>query len=128
MILNLIGVLALALFTPIQDSPASQERVLERSFSNDALAPCLQGLVHVTGVAMECTINADGRAERCTILNPSPALRRHERKFQCMASRMTFHYSDGSSTDGAVARFNIGGQTLTTRRDYQRAEREAQND
>lgn len=106
-----------------QDVADSDTRVLQSTSDSVAMGRCLNGLAGARNVQMQCTVGAQGRPERCVITNPSPAVMRNERVFQCMASRMQFSYSDGSSAEGEIVQLQLGGQTILSEEKLRQAER-----
>lgn len=58
-------------------------------------------------VRLRCRLNAQGGADHCEVLNPTRAALRHEAVFQCMASHISWRYSDGSSTEGVEIRTTL---------------------
>lgn len=114
-----IGLFAGLLVVAFQEEPQADRPVLQSSYDREDLAGCLDGIAGITGVTMQCTVDAEGRGRDCQIQNPTPAVMRREYVFQCMASRMRFSYDDGSSPEGAAVRFRLGGRTVLKDEDRQ---------
>lgn len=95
-------------------SDASQDAdrsYVMQNIDRRAAERCIGNLVGITGVRMQCTVAEDGSATDCEILNPSPAVLRHQRVFHCMASHMTFTYRDGTPAAGYRVRLNLGARS-----------------
>lgn len=114
-----IGLFAGLLAGAFQEEPQAEAPVLRSSYDTDSLGACLNGVAGITGVIMQCTVDAEGRGRNCEIQNPTPAVMRREYVFQCMAARMRFSYDDGSSPEGVSVRFRVGGRTVLKDEDRQ---------
>lgn len=115
----LLAFLALAAFAPQTPEPSDQRQLLG-THDETAMGRCLDGMVGFSDVQMRCVINAEGQATNCEILNPTPRIMRREYVFQCMASKMHFTFSDGSSTEGQTVTFGLGGRTVLSEEELRR--------
>jgi hypothetical protein len=107
---SLITVLMASPIMPRQDVGTAQPVVISQDRS--AAARCMRNGPHgFRNVRMTCTLDAEGRPSDCELVNPTPALARRERVFQCMASHIRWGRPDGQSPAGAVVRITLGGTT-----------------
>lgn len=113
----------LALLWMVHGLPAqaaeTQPLEIVQTLDHDAMERCLQGIAGFS-LTMQCRVDAEGRGQDCEVLNPTAASRRNDRTFQCMASKMRFHYSDGTAAEGALVEFRLGGQTVLGEGEYAR--------
>ena len=103
---------------PAQEMEARPVEIVQTA-DHDAMERCLQGIAGFN-VVMQCRVDAEARGQGCAVLNPTAASRRNDRIFQCMASKMRFHYADGAPAQGQVVQFRLGGQTLLGEGEYAR--------
>ena len=117
------SLVSLALFWMINGYSAqeAEEQPLEivQTVDHDGMERCLQGIAGFS-LTMQCRVDAEGRAQGCEVQNPTAASRRNDRTFQCMASKMRFHYTDGTPAEGELVEFRLGGQTVLGEGEYAR--------
>ena len=117
----MISLFSLALLWLTHGLPAqdieSQPRGIVQTTNDDAMERCLQGIAGFS-LTMQCRVDAEGRGQDCEVQNPTAASRRNNRTFQCMASNMRFHYSDGTPAEGELVEFRLGGRTVLGEGEY----------
>lgn len=103
---------------PAQDLEPQPLEIVQTA-DDDAMERCLQGIAGFS-LTMQCRVDAEGRGQECEVQNPTAASRRNNRTFQCMASNMRFHYSDGTPAEGELVEFRLGGSTVLDEGEYAR--------
>lgn len=119
--------ISLALLWIVQGLPAqdadNRPREIVRTADHDGMERCMQGIAGFS-LTMQCRVDAEGRGRDCAVRNPTAASRRNDSTFQCMASKMRFHYSDGAPAEGEYVEFRLGGRTLLGEGEYARRRNE----
>lgn len=135
MLVLLTGLISLVLASAQEDGRNAEilaqdgGRAITSTVVNQRAASlCLNGMVRFNNVRLLCRIDGEGRPGQCEIIDPTPALQRRERVFQCMAAQMRFTYEDGAPATGEEVEVVLGGQTTLTEDEYQRLRQEERRD
>ena len=91
-------------------APPPDRSRINQSIDQRGANRCVGNLIGISGVQMRCTVAQDATARNCEILNPSPAVLRHQGVFHCIAARATFTYADGSPAVGEEVFLNLGAR------------------